>query len=223
MADALSTALVAGATGLVGGLLVQHLLSDGRSRVVTLARRDTPALGERHEPRRVDFERLEDAALPFAGADVYCALGTTMRQAGSKEAFRKVDYEYVVALATLAAAGGARSFGLVSSLGASEKSRVFYSRVKGEAERAVGAVGLPSVSIVRPSLLTGPRAERRMGERIAEAVLRPLVPILRGPLASLRPTEAAAVARALAAVVPQALPGVHVYEPDALRRLAPGG
>jgi len=221
VAERSARAIVVGATGLVGTQLVRLLLDDARyARVVTLVRRDVPVLGPRHEVYVVDFSRLETFAPPFERADVYCALGTTMRQAGSKEAFREVDYGYVVRLAELAAAGGARSFGLVSATSASEKSPFFYSRVKGEAERAVAAAGLPSVAIFRPSLLTGPRAERRRGEQIAEAVLRPLTPLLRGPLAGLRPIAAETVARAMAHVVPQAHPGVHVYEPEAIRETA---
>lgn len=216
-----TVAIVAGATGLVGGALVRVLLAGGAyGRVVGLARRDVPALGPGHEPRTVDYERLGEAALPFAGADVYCALGTTMAVAGSREAFRRVDFTYVVRLAALAAAEGARAFGLVSALGADPGSRIFYNRVKGEAERGVAHTGLVSVAVARPSLLRGDRAEVRRGERIADAVLGAAAPLLRGPLARLRPIEAETVARALARVVALARPGVRVYDPDALRRQA---
>jgi uncharacterized protein YbjT (DUF2867 family) len=204
-------------------MLVQQLLDgDHYARVVTLVRRPVPEQDPRHTVRVVDFRHLETFALPFEGADVYCALGTTMRQAGSKAAFREVDYSHVVRLAVMAAAGGARSFGLVSASSASVRSPFFYSRVKGEAERAVAAAGLPGVSLFRPALLTGPRAAPRRGERIAEAVLGRLAPVLRGPLAGLRPISAEAVARAMARIVPQAAPGVHVFESDAIRAVAAG-
>ena len=205
----------------MGAALVRVLLDSGTyERVVGLSRRPVGALNSGHEPVTVDYERLGATPLPFAGADVYCALGTTMAQAGSREAFRRVDFTYVVRLAALAAAEGARAFGLVSALGADPGSRVFYNRVKGEAERGVAHAGLTSVAVARPSLLRGDRQEVRRGERIADAVLGAAAPVLRGPLGRLRPIEAETVARALAATVPLALPGVRVYDPDALRRAA---
>lgn len=216
----MTTAIVAGATGLIGRHLAAGLVTEGRyARVVTLVRRETPALGPAHTPVVVDFERLDAANLPFEDADVYCALGTTMRVAGSREAFRRVDFAYPVRLAALAAAGGARAFGLVSAMGASAASRVFYNRVKGEAERGVAAAGLASVAIFRPSLLLGVRPEVRVGESVAEAFLKPFAGLLRGPLANLRPIEASIVAAAMRAAVPRALGGVRLYDPAAMRRL----
>ncbi len=219
-------AIVAGSTGLIGralvGRLAQGIVYD---RVLALVRRkgDMAAAGVA-VPVVVAYEHLEHARLPFAGADVYCCLGTTMARAGSRAAFRRVDVTYVVRLAALAQAGGAQGFGLVSSLGADVDSLFFYSRCKGEAEKGVASLGLPSVTIARPSLLVGERAEARRGERIAEAVLGPLDGFLAsraaGPLARLRPISGADVAAALAAVVPQHLPGVRTYDPDALRTAA---
>lgn len=215
-------AIVPGATGLVGRNLVRVLLDgDAYGRIVALARRDVERLGPRHQPTLVDYDRLVDTPLPMEGADVFCALGTTIRDAGSREAFHRVDFTYVVRLAAVAANGGARSFSLVSAVSANPQSRVFYSRVKGEAERAVAASGVPIVHLFRPSLLLGERDTVRPGESVAAALLNPLTPILRGPLANLRPIFGETVARAMvAAALADDAPGVRVYGPDAMRRLA---
>ena len=219
-------AVVAGSTGLVGQALAVTLAADRRyDRVVALVRRPAPPSPDgRVVPVVVDYEHLERTPLPFAGADVYCALGTTIDVAGSRAAFRRVDVTYVVRLAVLAHAGEAAGFGLVSAEGAGVDSAFFYSRCKGEAEAGVASVGLKSVAIARPSLLLGERAEVRRGERWAKRLLRPLDGLLAsraaGPLRRLRPIEATTVARALASVVPQHLPGVRIYDADALRTAA---
>jgi len=162
------TALVAGATGLVGGELLRQLTSGGRYRSVTaLVRRQVP-LPEGVTGRSVTFDHLEDAGDALRADHVFCALGTTIRTAGSQEAFRRVDVEYVVALAEATRGLGASHFLLVSSIGAAPTARAFYLRVKGEVERAVQAVGFPALTIVRPSLLLGDRGEFRLGETLAK-------------------------------------------------------
>lgn len=223
MAD--RTALLLGATGLVGGHALRLLAADGRwGRVVTLGRRPTETAGPTHEDHVVDFDRLEAQAGLFACDDLVCCLGTTMRKAGSKEAFRRVDLEIPFEAAQRARSAGATQAVLVSSVGADVEARTFYLRTKGEAERAVEAVGFEAVQILRPSILAGDRDETRWGERLGLAVLSPLVPVLRGPLAALRPTDAEDVARALVAVAAERPAGRHVYGPDAIRaRAASGG
>lgn len=207
-------AVVAGATGLVGSHLVRLLARQGP--VLALVRRDVP-LPERAVARRVDFDALDLSRKELAGADVYCALGTTIRKAGSQEAFRKVDLEAVAALARAAAKSGARFFGLVSAVGADPDSRVFYSRVKGEAEAAVresgNPSGIPGVGIVRPSFLLGERAESRPGEKAGILVAKVLGFAMVGPLARYRAVEAEDVARALIGLA-RAGPGVRVLESD---------
>jgi uncharacterized protein YbjT (DUF2867 family) len=145
------TALVAGATGLVGSVLLRQLAADaGWSRVSALVRRPAGLDDQRVCEVLVDYEELEAAVAHMQATHVFCALGTTLRKAGSREAFRRVDCHYPVRLAQLAAAWGARHFSLVSSLGADPDSRVFYTRVKGEAEAGVCAAAPPSVAILRP-------------------------------------------------------------------------
>ncbi len=215
-------ALLIGSTGLVGSRLLARLSSDARwTRVVTLDRRPVEPASPTHEPTAVDFDHLEglDDAL-FAVDAVFCALGTTIRQAGSQEAFRHVDYEIPVAVARRAHAAGAGQMLLVSALGADAGSRIFYNRVKGEVEEAVETLGFSSVGIARPSLLTGERQESRLGETVAETVLGALRPLLVGPLKNLRPTAADDVAAALVAFAASRRPGATVLDPEAIRAWA---
>ena len=186
------TALLVGATGLIGSFLQQRLLaSDAYARVAVWVRRD---LGKTHPKLKsdvVDFDRLHERRVE--AEDVFCCLGTTIKQAGSQAAFRRVDYDYPVALATAAAGGGAKRLLVVSALGANPDSSVFYSRVKGEMEIAVRAAGVPATIFFRPSLLSGPRKEVRRGERIGDAVGKLLGPLL----GKYRPIAADTVAAAM--------------------------
>jgi uncharacterized protein YbjT (DUF2867 family) len=208
-----SVALVAGATGLVGQALVRQLAGDPAwSEVRALVRRALPAdlSGPTVVPITVDYARLDSPPAWAAADHVFCALGTTIRQAGSQEAFRRVDLEFPVALARAALARGARHFLLVSAVGAAAESRVFYNRVKGEVEDAILGLGFRSVTIARPSLLLGPREVPRLGEQIAK-VLGVLAP------PRWKPVESTSVARALVEAARRDLPGIRVLENRELR------
>jgi uncharacterized protein YbjT (DUF2867 family) len=192
------TALIAGASGLVGGFLLRQLLNAPEyDRVVALGRRP---LGLAH-PRLVqvtaDFAALDQAATDLHCDDAFCCLGTTIRQAGSQDVFRAVDHGAVLAFAWAARRGGAARFFTVSSLGADARSRVFYNRVKGETEAALEVLGFRTLAIFRPSLLLGPRAESRPGERVAAAAMWLADPLLLGPLRRYRAIRAEVVARAM--------------------------
>ena len=218
------TALLLGATGLVGGHVLRQLASDGRwGRVVTLGRRPMPSAGPDHEHHVVDFGRLADRADLFACDDVFCCLGTTIKKAGSEAAFRRVDLEIPAEAARLAADAGARQFLIVTAWGADPGSRLLYTRTKGEVERAVADVGVGAVQVLRPSLLAGDRDEVRLGERVGLAVGKVVGPLLRGPLSALRPIEAETVARAMVEIAAARPAGVRVYGPDALRSYAGQG
>lgn len=211
------TVTVAGATGLVGRLCVERLLeSAARPAVIALVRDPARAAFARHPRLQVlgtDYDRLESVADAFAANAVICALGTTRARAGSRQAFRCVDFDYALATARLAQRGGARHFLLVSALGADARSRAFYNRVKGELEQAVLALGLPAVTILRPSLLLGARAEFRPGEELAKRL---------GWLAPqrYRPIEAAVVARALAQAAIAPAPPRRIVESREIAGLA---
>ena len=214
-------AIVAGASGLVGGHLVRRLLADETwSAVTLLVRRELPLAHPKLTQRVVDFANLPP--LPAAD-DLFCALGTTRAKAGSREAFRAVDFDAVLAFARAGLAAGAKQILLVSSLGADYAARTFYSRVKGEAERAVATLPFDSVQIFRPSLLLGERAERRGGERIAALLLGPLAWFAPGPLARLRPIAADTVAAAMLEVARAAGRSVAIYQSEGIRRIAEDG
>lgn len=171
-------------------------------------------------PVLVDFARLDDHADLFGVDQIFLCLGTTLKRAGSRQAFRAVDLDLVAELAKRALNSGAEDCLLVSSLGADPRARTFYSRVKGETERAVRALPWRTLAILRPSLLVGPRAERRPAERIAVAAARLLSPLLRGPLARYRPVRAEQVAEAMARLARHPRSGTHVYESEGIRDIA---
>lgn len=211
------TALVAGASGLVGGFLLDGLLESPLYReVCSLGRRPLPKQHPKLTQRTVDFARLEEETLPAAD-DAFCCLGTTIKKAGSQEAFRAVDHDAVLAFARAARKAGARRFLLVSALGADKGSRIFYNRVKGETEEDLKAVGFESLILLRPSLLLGDRAESRPGERAAVVATKLLGPLLR-PFAS-RPIEATTVARAMLALARDAKEGTRVTPSGELQKL----
>lgn len=203
--------LVAGATGLVGGfVLAQALKNPAVAKVVAPTRRPLPPHPKLENPL-VDFDKLPADASWWRVDAVICALGTTQRQAGSKEAFRRVDVEYPLAVARHAHAGGAQAFALNSAVGANPTARSFYVRTKGEAEEAVRAVGFKSLTIVRPSLIGGKREEFRLGERVFEgvfAILGPLVP------RRYRTVSAERIAQVLVDSALAAQPGVRVIESE---------
>jgi len=200
------TALLAGASGLVGREIARQW--QGRGRLHLLVRRPLHDKAPGHSVHVVDFAALP----PLPRADeAYCALGTTIKAAGSQAAFRAVDHDAVLAFARAALAAGVRRFGVVSAQGADAKSPIFYSRVKGEMERALAALGFASLVIARPTLLVGDRAALgqapRRGEMLADALTRPLAGFI--PKAW-RPIAAERVARALLAAVAEAHPGLRV-------------
>ncbi len=206
------TALVAGATGMVGTLLLRQLAAGNDYAEVRVLGRRPPA--QDHPKFRfiaTDFNDLEKHAAALAADDVFCCLGTTLRQAGSQPAFERVDFHMVVDLARAARKAGAKRFLVVSAVGASERSPAFYSRVKGRMETAVAAVGFEAVHVVRPSLLLGERTERRPGEKLAQLAAPLLAPLLAGPLAKYRAVDGNAVATALVQLARRPDTGVHVH------------
>ena len=197
-----------GATGLVGRHCLEQLAADPFfERVVVVARRRfAEATAPRVEGHVLDFADLESHAGVFAVDQVLCALGTTIRAVGgSRERFREVDLGIPLTAARIARKNGARHFLLVSALGASASSRVFYLRVKGELEDALRSLGFRSVTIVRPSLLLGDRGEFRLGEEVVKRFgwLSPR---------RYRPVRASDVARALVRSAKEDLPGLHIIE-----------
>lgn len=209
----MTTLLIAGATGLVGGHALRLALDDARiTRVIAPTRRPL-APHARLENPVVDFNAL-DASAPWWRVDaVVCALGTTRKAAGSAEAFRRVDVEHVLAVAAHARHAGAHAFALNSSVGADATARNFYLRCKGEAEQGVAALGYASLTLVRPSLIGGARSEHRPMEALGAAAMRVLGPLV-PPRYRVVPAER--IARALLDCAVSAQPGVHVRESETL-------
>lgn len=211
------SAVVVGATGLVGGLLVGELLRDpDYASVVVLARRPLEKSHPKLEVRVVDFDRLEVEKVD--ATDAFCALGTTIKKAGSQEAFRRVDFDYVLAFAK-AVKPSAERFVLVTSYGADAGSSLFYNRVKGEIEAAVRALELPTTHVLRPSILDGDRAESRPAERVGIAAARLLRAIPLKAAKRAAAISATVVARAMVRLAKRDDRGFFTYESDELQDL----
>ena len=181
------TAAIVGASGLVGGLCLKILLADeSYHRVIVLSRRPIDIRDSKLEEKIVNFYALGE--LPICPCDTaFCALGTTIRKAGSQAAFQLVDRDYVKSFAHWAHAGGAQAFALVSSVGAAANSGNLYLRTKGEAEQSVERAGFRDTHLFRPSILVGDRAEPRFGESVGSAVMRAARFALIGSLRRYRP------------------------------------
>ena len=202
----MGTALIAGASGLVGRELLQQLLAAPEyDRVIAVGRRRVEVVHPKLGQVVADFATLEQVAADLRCADAYCCLGTTIKvaratsagRAGSRAAFRAVDHAAVLAFAWAAQRAGAQRFFVVSALGADAASRVFYNRVNGETEEALAVLDFATLAIFRPSLLLGRRAQARPGERVMAALLWLAEPLLLGRLRKYRALPAEVVARAM--------------------------
>ena len=239
LAPTTATAIVIGATGLTGrALLTQLCASAAYGRVLAVVRRPVSLGLPRLETLVCDFESwadlpdgpavlatlLRDRVIDKRSAQLieaapvhgFCCLGTTIKVAGSQAAFRRVDFDYVVAFARAMQRLGAAHLGTVSALGASEKASIFYSLTKGQMERAVASAGVPSTHFVRPSLIDGNRHEVRSGESLSIVAAKLLGPLLIGPLKTYRVVHADQIAARLMAVAARSTDGVQVTLSDAI-------
>jgi len=207
------TALIAGATGLVGRHLLDLLLEDDRyEQVYVLTRKPLPG-HPRLQVLQTDFKNLSSFVWPAVN-DVFCCLGTTLRAAGSKEAFRAVDLDYPLAIAHGTKRAGATQYLLVSALGADKKSGIFYNRVKGEVEEKIAQAGFSAVHLFRPSLLLGLRHEKRPGEDAAKWVNQWLGLLIPKPYKAI---DAGKVARAMMHWAKKETNGISVHESGRLQ------
>ncbi len=205
--------LLVGATGLVGQSVLTSALADPHvTRLVAPTRRPLPPHPKLVNPL-VDFDALPADAPWWAVDGVICTLGTTIKKAGSQSAFRRVDHDYPLAVATLARRHGAGSFAVVSSVGADASSRTFYLRTKGEMEAALRSVGFPSLTILRPSFIGGDRTERRPFEALALRLFSALPFLLPRRY---RVVPADRIARTLLSAALAARPGAHLVESEAI-------
>ena len=206
--------LLAGASGLVGGHLLRLALADARiTEVIAPVRRALSTTHPKLLAPVVDYDALPEDA-PWWQADaVVCALGTTMKAAGSQAAFRRVDHDYPLAVARCARAHGTPTYVLNSASGANAQSRFFYNRVKGELEQALAGMGFTSLTSARPGLIGGERRESRPAERAALLALTALGPLLPRRW---RICPAQTIARAMLDAALQARAGVHVLPAETL-------
>ncbi len=207
------TALLLGASGLVGSHCLKTLLARREYQVVTApVRRLLPIEHPKLVQHIVDFEQLEDRAGLLKAEDVYCCLGTTMKKAGSQESFTRVDHDYPLEIARLAVRQGTRRFLLVSALGADPGSRIFYNRVKGRVEEAISALTFEAVHIFRPSMIMGQRSEFRPAELSAKILVGAIKPLMIGPLRRYRPIKASTIAAAMVGIALEGRRGVNLFE-----------
>jgi uncharacterized protein YbjT (DUF2867 family) len=214
-------ALVAGATGLVGGFLLEALLDAPEySRVYALTRRPYAKQHPKLANRVVIFERMADQLKGLVAQEAFCCIGTTIADAGSQEAFRATDVDAVILFARAARAAQATRFVVVSSVGASSESKKFYLRTKGEMEEAVTDLGFASVDILQPSLLLGPRKSLRPLE-ITASIFAPLInPMLTGAREAYRAIPAETVGKAMLGAARRGTRGVYRYTFAGIRQLA---
>lgn len=215
----MKTALIAGSTGLVGHHLLRLLLQHPQyERIISIGRRETGITDKKlDELILADFEGIQDHVDALKADHVFCCLGTTMKQAGSREAFYRVDFTYPMMLAKIALDNQSQLFSLISSIGADERSMFYYSRVKGKIESAVSDLGLHQVNIFRPSLLLGKRKKKRFGEDAGAAISKLFNPFL---FKKYRAITAEDVARAIISTSSVEKPGVNIYESDLIREQA---
>ena len=217
------TALVFGSTGMVGGFVLQFLLaSKAYSKVVAFTRGPLSISDSKLQNVVIDFEKLDTYKDLIKGHDLFLCLGTTIKKAGSQEAFMRVDFDYPYQIASIAKSNGVSQLLLCSAVDADANSKIFYNRVKGKLEDEVKKMHFWAVHIFQPSLLLGERNESRFGEKIAIVLSRGLDKIMGGLLSKYRPVEGEIVARAMvsaAAQVGEKATGIHVYPSHELSKI----
>lgn len=213
-------ALVAGGTGLVGSHLVNLLVkTKAYDEVKILVRKGSSFQMNGVTAIEVDYDRLMDFERFLKADVVFCCLGTTIKKAGSKVNFRKVDFDYPLELAKISLKNGARQYNIVTAGGANSKSMFFYNKVKGEIEKSLINLEFQNLNIFRPSLLLGSRNEKRLGEDIGAVVAKVINPILLGNMRKYRAIHAETVARSMLNISIKNQNGVHIVESDAIQQL----
>ncbi|MCC5946096.1 MAG: NAD-dependent epimerase/dehydratase family protein [Bernardetiaceae bacterium] len=213
---ATKTAIIVGATGLIGNALLDYLIHDERyEKIILLLRRKIETTSSKIEQKIVDFDNLAAHSKSIQGDHAFCCLGTTMKKAGSREAFYKVDYTYCFEFARLAAENAIPKFAIVTAMGADAKALVYYNRVKGEIEDAVRTLDFEAIHILRPSLLLGERKnDSRIGEDIAQGLSKALSFMIPDKYKGI---EGKQVAKAMLSLMNTEEQGAFVHESDHLQ------
>ena len=216
----MKTALIIGSTGLIGSQLLEILLENTNyDKVIAFVKRDTGKTHSKLTQHIIDFDKPETYKELVVGDDIFCTIGTTIKKAGSKEAFRKVDFGYPKQFANLALRNGVKQFLIISSLGANKDSSNFYLKTKGEIEDFLKQSKFESVSIVQPSLLLGDRKEFRLGEKIGAFFMQTFSFVFIGNLKKYKPIKSETVAKALFRIAQKDKKGFSIYESDEVQQI----
>ena len=214
-------AILIGATGLIGANLLEKLLvSSNYTEVLVIARKKIINNNSKLKQLTINLDELHLHADEIIGDDVFCCLGTTVKQTPNLELYKKIDYQYPIDLAHIAFKNGAKTYHLVSSVGADAQSRIFYTRTKGEVERDLQVIPYQSMNIYRPSLLDGDRKESRIGEKLMTIMMRLVNPILVGGLRKYRSIKIEKVASAMLTQAVKEPEGIHIYASDEIEQLS---
>lgn len=218
----IKTAVVFGATGLVGNLLLEELIKSGKySRIRIFVRQSAGVAFPGIEEIITDFSDLKLHSPEIVGDDLFICLGTTIKKAGTVENMEKIDRDLPIEIALLARANGLKKIAVVSSIGADRESRNYYLRIKGEMEEGILNAGFEKTVIVRPSMLMGERKEKRPGEIAGKLVMKVIQPVLSGKLLRYRAIHARDVARAMLMLLDNESEQ-KIFESDELQRIVKG-
>lgn len=216
----MKTAIIIGSTGLIGSQLLDILLeSTYYDSVITFVKRDAGKEHAKLTQHIIDFDKPESYQDLVVGDDFFCTIGTTIKKAGTKEAFRKVDFEYPQQFASFAIKNNVKQFLIISSLGADKASGNFYLKTKGEIEDFLKFSSFESVAVVRPSLLLGDRNEFRLTEKTAALVMKIFSFLFIGSIRKYKPIESETVAKALFRIAQKNLKGFTIYESDEVQQI----
>lgn len=216
----MKTALIIGSTGLIGSQLLNLLLdSNDYLKVITFVKRDTGIKHPKLTQHIIDFEKPETFKELVVGDDFFCTIGTTIKKAGSKEAFRKVDFEYPKQFAAFALQNKVQKYLIISSLGADSKSGNFYLKTKGEIQDFLKNCNFESVAVLQPSLLLGNRTEFRLGEKVGAFFMKTLSFLFLGNLKKYKPIESKTVAKALLKIAQTNNKDFKIYESDVIQEI----
>lgn len=210
-------ACIMGATGLLGGFCLNMLLqSNHYGEIVSIVRKRSGILHPKLREMVVDFDNLSDYRNELKANHYFCCIGTTIKKAGTKEKFKKVDYEYPLKLAEIAASHEASVFSVITAMGADSNSLIFYNKVKGELQDKLKKVPIPSINVLQPSLLLGEREELRAGEKVGALLMKSTSFLMQGALKKYKAIDAVQVAKAMVSISIQENKGFNIYTSDKL-------
>ncbi len=216
-------AILLGATGLIGSNLLSKLLaSDYYSEILVISRKEIKIKHPKLKQLIIDFDNLHKHESEVIGDDVFCCLGTTAKKTPDKTLYKKIDYQYPLDVAHIAFKNGAKTYSLVSAMGADSKSSIFYNRIKGEVERDLKLIGFASLHIYQPSLLDGDRNDGRFLEGMMNGLMKVINPILIGSLKKYRSIKIEKVASAMLNQAAKEINGVFIYSSNKIELLGSG-